>query len=245
MAFNCFFVPFSLLLLSLLVIAFAADYGNDSSKYGYHGIPADSPRQMPEGEAKPEYGSKPGEKKPDYGEKPVIYKPNPKEKPGYDRKPEGEEEPNYGTKQNNYKPEPEEKEKLWSIAVEGLVLCKSGSKHYPIQGALAKVTCQAVDEIGHEKTLPICSVPTDAKGYFFATVSSLSVADKSLKLKDFKAFLERSPLETCNVPTNVNKGITGAPLSVSYRVLNEKHSKLYSVGPFFFTSEPISVPNGY
>ena len=111
-------------------------------------------------------------------------------------------------------------------------------------GALAKVTCQIVDEIGLEKTLPVCSVPTDAKGYFFATVSSLSLLDKSLKLKDCKAFLESSPLETCNVPTDVNKGITGSPFS-SYRVLTEKPTKLYFVGPFFFTSEPKSVPNGY
>ncbi|XWS27483.1 hypothetical protein CRYUN_Cryun26dG0119100 [Craigia yunnanensis] len=307
----------------------SGDYGNDSSKYGYDGIPADSPQPKPKGEVKPEYGSKSkgeeksnygtkpgiykpkpeekpgydrkpegevklkysskpdGEEKPSYGAKPGIYKPKPKEKSGYDKKPQGEEKPNYGTKQYNYKSKPEEKEKkvvrpkpegeekpnydtkpesykpkpeenkkpeygtrpeenekLLSIGVEGLVLCKSGPKYCPIQGALAKVTCKAVDEIGLEKTLPICSVPTDAKGYLFTTLSSLSLVDKSLKLKDCKAFLESSPLKTCNVPTDVNKGITGAPSS-SYSVLNEKHTKLYSVGPFFFASEPKSVPNDY
>ncbi|XVF18294.1 hypothetical protein REPUB_Repub11eG0008900 [Reevesia pubescens] len=234
------FTSLSLLLLSLLVIAFAGDYSNDSSKYGYNGIPADSSR------AKPDYGSQPeGEVKPNYDTtKPDFYKPKleKEEKPEYTPKPKPEEEekPYYGTK-------PEENENLLSIGVEGLVLCKSGSKYYPIQGAVAKVTCQAVDEIGLEKTLPICSTPTDAKGYFFATVSSLSLVDKSLKIKNCKAFLEKSPLESCNVPTDVNKGITGALLSGSYRLLNEKHTKLYSVGPFFYTpNQPISIPNnGY
>nr|KJB61381.1 hypothetical protein B456_009G355800 [Gossypium raimondii] len=76
-----------------------------------------------------------------------------------------------------------------------------------------------------------------AKGYFFTTISALN-------LKDCEAFLEKSPLESCNVPKDVNKGISGAPFS-GYRVLNQKHTKLYSLRPFFFTSEPKSVPNGY
>ncbi|XVF79368.1 hypothetical protein PTKIN_Ptkin14bG0216500 [Pterospermum kingtungense] len=312
MAFTRLSLPFSLLVLStLLVIAFAGDYGtNDSSKYGYDGIPADSPQ------AKPEYGdSKPnGEEKPNYGDKPTTYKPNSGEKSGYGNKPEGEEKtkygskpegenkPNYGTKQYNYKPKeegkeksgyenkpyvvkskpeeeekpkygtnqynykpkeeekeksayennrpyvvkskPEGEEKPYSIAVEGFVYCKTPSSHYAIPRALAKVTCKAVDEVGVEKTVPICSVPTDAKGYFYATVSS---ANKSLKLKDCKAFLESSPEKNCNVPTDVNKGITGFPLCGDvYRVLNDKHTKLYSAQPFFYTPyESKSVPNGY
>ncbi|XP_016684031.1 protein SEED AND ROOT HAIR PROTECTIVE PROTEIN [Gossypium hirsutum] len=109
-----------------------------------------------------------------------------------------------------------EKEELLSIGVEGIVLYKSGSNYYPMAGALGKVKCVAVDEVGLGKTVPICSV----------------------------AFLEKSPLESCNVPIDVNKGISGAPFS-GYRVLNQKHTKLYSLGPFFFTSGPKSVRNGY
>ena len=221
MAFTRLSFPFSLLLLSLIVIAFAGDYGNDLSNYGYDGIPDDNPQpkpkgevkpedglkskgeekpnygakpgiykpkpeekhgyeRKPEGEVKPKYGSKPdGEEKPSYDAKPGIYKPKPKEKSGYDKKPPGEKKPNYGTKQYNYKSKPEEKEKklyvvrpkpegeekpnydtrpksykpkpeenkkpeygtkpeenekLLSIGVEGLILCKSGPKYYPIQG---------------------------------------------------------------------------------------------------------------
>ncbi|KAK6260277.1 hypothetical protein QQP08_003767 [Theobroma cacao] len=332
-------LAFSLLLLSLLVIASAGDYSNDdSSKYGFDGIPADSPQAKPEEEEKPakpdyykpkpvdkekpDYGSKPevvkpkpeGKEKPNYGTKQNIYKPKPeeKEKPEYGRKPyvakpkpEGEEKPYYGTKPDNYKEKPEEKsgyggekkpdydtkgylykpkteekekpeygrksyvvkpkpegeekpyydtktefyepksegkENLLSVGVQGLVLCKSGSKYYPIQGALAKITCKAVEKGGLEKTLSICSGATDAKGYFFATLSHSGVVDK-LKVKDCKAYLESSPLKTCNIPTNDNKGIDGAPLS-NFSVLNKKMN-LYSVGPFFYTSVAKSATNGY
>ena len=115
-----------------------------------------------------------------------------------------------------------------------------------IAGALARVTCQAVDKIGLVKPMPICMVPTDEKGYFFATLPSLSdLVDQHLNLKDCKAFLEGSPLETCNVPTDVNKGISGAPFT-RYGILKEKYTKLYSVGPFFYTPAAEPVPNnGY
>ena len=112
-------------------------------------------------------------------------------------------------------------------------------------GALARITCLAFDENGYEKPHSVYSGETDAKGYFFATLSPLGLEhDQFTKLTDCKAFLESSPLETCNVPVDVNKGISGASLS-DFRVLNQKRMELYSVGPFFFTSESNSVPNGY
>lgn len=111
-----------------------------------------------------------------------------------------------------------------------------------VTGALAKITCLVVDENGYETTHSVCSGETDVKGYFFARLSE----DISLsKLTECKALLESSPLETCNVPVDVNKGISGAPLS-DFRILNHMGIKLFSVGPFFFTSQPNnSVPNGY
>ncbi|XP_028069357.1 proline-rich protein 3-like [Camellia sinensis] len=60
------------------------------------------------------------------------------------------------------------------------------------------------------------------------------------KLTECKVLLEKSPLETCKVPADVNKGISGAPLS-SFRLLKDENIKLYSVGPFFYTSEPKPV----
>ncbi|XP_059436214.1 protein SEED AND ROOT HAIR PROTECTIVE PROTEIN-like [Corylus avellana] len=129
------------------------------------------------------------------------------------------------------------KENLLStiIGIQGLVYCKSGPKFIPLEGAVTRITCQAVDENGFE-TAPFSflSDACDAKGYFFATLSGAEVEDNR-KLTECRAFLELSPSETCVVPTDVNKGISGALLG-SYRLLNDKKMKLYTVGPFFFTS---------
>lgn len=116
-----------------------------------------------------------------------------------------------------------------------------------IVGAVARITCLAEDEYGYE-TAPfsILSGATDAKGYFFATLSPSELQDK-WKLTECKAFLDYSPFQYCQVPTDVNHGITGHLLA-SYRIINTKKIKLYSVGPFFYTSEtePKSTPNnGY
>lgn len=113
-------------------------------------------------------------------------------------------------------------------------------------GAVTRITCSGNDKYGYEMApFSVLSCPSDAKGYFFATVFPSHLSSE-LRLTQCKAFLEDSPLKTCKVPTDVNKGITGALLS-SYRLLNDKKVKLYSVGPFFYTTEPTSLPkpNGY
>ncbi|KAE8676691.1 putative Integrase-type DNA-binding superfamily protein [Hibiscus syriacus] len=340
MALSRLSLAFSLLLLSFIAIASAGDYGAASSKYGFDGIPADSPQAKPEEAQKPQYGTKPdyyqpkpvykektghaddsskygfdgipanspqakpeGEKKPTYGTNQDTYKPKPKgeKKPTYGTnqdtyklKPEGEKKPNYGTNQDIYKPKPEGEEKpnyvtnqdTYKLKPEGekkptydtnqgtykpkpeeneksgynrnsyVVKQKldnykqakpdekpgygKGSKYYPIQGALATITCKAVDEIGVEKTISFCSKATDAKGYFFIPLSG-----DNLKVRECKAYLKSCPLATCNVPTNVNKAIEGALLS-AFRVLNQKKTQLYSVGPFFYTSQATPAPTyGY
>jgi hypothetical protein len=100
---------------------------------------------------------------------------------------------------------------------------------------LARITCVAVDENGFEAApFSFLSDACDPKGYFFATLSPAEVEDNR-KLTECRAFLELSPSETCIVPTDVNKGISGALLA-SYRLLNDKKMKLYTVGPFLFTS---------
>ncbi|KAM1534399.1 hypothetical protein EV2_008479 [Malus domestica] len=147
---------------------------------------------------------------------------------------------------NAGKPKPEVYAKLkpQNIGIQGLVLCKSGLQSFPIKGAVVRITCLAEDEQGYE-TAPFSKLSgaTDAKGYFFATLSPSQLEDK-WKLTECKAFLDYSPLEACKVPTDVNHGITGHLLS-SYRTLSARNIKLCSVGPFFCTSETKSVPNGY
>ncbi|PON65843.1 Pollen Ole e 1 allergen and extensin family protein [Parasponia andersonii] len=154
---------------------------------------------------------------------------------GYGSKPYSNEKPNL------------EKDNILStnsIAIQGIVYCKAGPKPIPLEGAVVRITCEAVDEYGFE-TAPFTFLndATDEKGYFFSTLCRSEIAEKR-ELKECKAFLELSPSETCNVPTNVNKGITGSLLS-SYRLINDNNIKLFTVGPLFFTIQTNSVYNGY
>ncbi|XP_012082820.1 proline-rich protein 3 [Jatropha curcas] len=154
----------------------------------------------------------------------------------------------YGLKNINLqKPKPDEEYLLSTlVGIQGLIFCKSGAKLIPLQGAVARITCLAVDEYGYETApLSILSGATDVKGYFLATLSPSEV-EKNLKITECKAFLELSPLtKTCDVPSDVNKGIAGALLS-SYEFLHDKNMKLFTVGPFFYTTNPKSVvSNGY
>ncbi|XVE78570.1 hypothetical protein DITRI_Ditri13aG0156400 [Diplodiscus trichospermus] len=138
------------------------------------------------------------------------------------------------------------KEKTLPIGIEGIILCKSGQKTIPIAGAVARITCLAVDEHGYE-TAPFSflSKETDSKGYYFATLFPQELNHNDLKLTECKAFLEKSPLENCKVATDVNKGVNGAPVSYC-RLLNNKKMKLYSVAPFIYTnSQPKPINNGY
>ncbi|KAI4349692.1 hypothetical protein L6164_010254 [Bauhinia variegata] len=131
-----------------------------------------------------------------------------------------------------------EHERLLSttIAIQGIVYCKSGSKLLPLQGAVTRITCEVADKYGFEMApFSFLSGATDEKGYFFATLCPSEVADKG-ELHKCRAFLEMSPLDNCSVPTDENKGISGAELD-SYRFLSEKKMKLYTLRPFFFTSE--------
>ncbi|KAL3572372.1 hypothetical protein D5086_026276 [Populus alba] len=125
------------------------------------------------------------------------------------------------------------------IGIEGFVLCKQGSNYTPIEGAVIRIACTAVDQYGYKKVPFSClTEATNAKGYYFKTLPAL-------KLTECKAYLESSPLKTCNVPTDMNYGITGSPLS-AYHILHDKKIKLYSMRTFFYTStKPTSAPAGY
>ncbi|XP_059318507.1 protein SEED AND ROOT HAIR PROTECTIVE PROTEIN-like [Lycium ferocissimum] len=127
-----------------------------------------------------------------------------------------------------------------NIAVQGMIYCKSGSKLIPLKGAVARVTCLGVEKNGYE-TAPFSfsSYQSDSKGYYYAVFSlkELKEYDQSCTITQCKAFLESSSLEECDVPTDENKGKTGALLT-SYRLLNGKKSTLlYTVAPFVYTSD--------
>ncbi|KAG2697522.1 hypothetical protein I3760_07G110300 [Carya illinoinensis] len=148
--------------------------------------------------------------------------------------------PSLPTKPDYEKEDSKGKDELLTkvIGIQGLVLCKLGSKYVPLKGAVARITFKAVDEKGYEAIpFSILSDECDANGYFLAPLSS-SFLKENWNIKDCKAFLEHSPLEACKVPIDVNHGIAGAALS-SFRILSNKQMKLFSVGPFLYTSEPL------
>ncbi|XAR62272.1 hypothetical protein NMG60_11016974 [Bertholletia excelsa] len=79
----------------------------------------------------------------------------------------------YGLEPELYKPNITPKKLLSStVGIQGLIFCTSGPKLIPLQGAQARITCLAVDESGYESApFSILSYPTNAKGYFLATLS--------------------------------------------------------------------------
>ncbi|RVW64821.1 hypothetical protein CK203_051982 [Vitis vinifera] len=106
-----------------------------------------------------------------------------------------------------------------------------------------RITCTKVDKQGYETGSYSFNGASDEKGYFFATLYPSEVED-DCNLAECKAFLESSPLETCNVPTDDNNGVSGCPLDF-YRSLSVKKMMLYFVKPLFYTSKPKSISNGY
>ncbi|XP_043697576.1 protein SEED AND ROOT HAIR PROTECTIVE PROTEIN-like [Telopea speciosissima] len=125
------------------------------------------------------------------------------------------------------------------IGVQGVIYCKTGTKQFPIEGAKGRVTCLVVDENGYESVITVISNKTDKNGYFLAKLYPSALEELEFKgiLTGCKAYLNSSPLRKCRVPTDIKKGMSGAPLLLP-RILPEDNIHLYSVGPFVYTSEP-------
>ncbi|KAL3648071.1 hypothetical protein CASFOL_009039 [Castilleja foliolosa] len=132
------------------------------------------------------------------------------------------------------------------FSVQGMVYCKSASKVLPLKvylriqnsvGGIVRITCLGIDKYGYE-TAPfsILSRPTDSNGYFLAKLSAQLVEESGVKISQCKAFLHSSLLKSCSIATEINKGLTGAPL-LGYRAVGS-NMRLYSVGPFVYTSYP-------
>ncbi|KAL8259141.1 hypothetical protein R6Q59_027094 [Mikania micrantha] len=146
--------------------------------------------------------------------------------------------------ENNYPKVPEHPK---NIAVQGLIYCKYGSKLLPLEGATARVTCLSVHKNGYESApFSFSSCPADKKGYFLAKMPSWRLVNDDLwEITECKAFLEKSPWTTCNVPEDTNGGIKGARLTFS-RHLNNDGYCLSSVGPFIYNPGHQTLPKeGY
>ncbi|KAL9673826.1 hypothetical protein QQ045_030088 [Rhodiola kirilowii] len=116
------------------------------------------------------------------------------------------------------------------IGVRGAIFCKKGLKLTPIEGACAKVTCAAKGK----KPFTIISAPSDKKGFFMATLSLHEIELNWNLKKDCKAYLHSSPFNYCHVKTNLNNGLSGAPLKTS-KSIPKQHLKVFYVGSFAFT----------
>lgn len=107
-------------------------------------------------------------------------------------------------------------------------------------GAVAKISCEAksTDQYKAAK-FSMLTPKSDKNGYFLATFTPEQLGD-NLKPTDCKVYLESSPSYTCNVATNVNLGVTGAPLTYSRdfgEYKNTYNLVLYSVPAFVYTSK--------
>ncbi|CAM8930304.1 unnamed protein product [Rhodiola kirilowii] len=116
------------------------------------------------------------------------------------------------------------------IGVRGAIYCQNRGKLTPIQGACAKVTCAKKGK----SPFTILSAPTDKTGMFMATLSLHEVERNWDLKKNCKAYVHSSHLKTCSVATDVNKGLSGAPLK-SYTSFPGQHMKVFYVGPFVYT----------
>ncbi|KAK9161629.1 hypothetical protein Syun_007970 [Stephania yunnanensis] len=127
------------------------------------------------------------------------------------------------------------KQQCTNVAIQGIVYCRSGSELTRLEGAVTRVTCLHLHKDGYELApFSVLSNPTDNKGYFYITVPQ---NEGISKISDCRVFLNSSPSETCNVPTDVNNGVSGA-VPGAHQVLPYKKTELYTVGPFFYTTQP-------
>ncbi|GMN52386.1 hypothetical protein TIFTF001_021534 [Ficus carica] len=89
------------------------------------------------------------------------------------------------------------------IGIQGIILCELGPNEYlPLEGAKARITCPSSHQNGNNEaeSSSIPSPRTDEHGFFLVTLSVSKLTDKSINIQECRAFLEYSPLESCNVP---------------------------------------------
>lgn len=102
-------------------------------------------------------------------------------------------------------------------------------------GAMARIRCVAEDDDGNDAgDFSVVSGGSDYNGYFRINMSKYAL--EGITLSRCRVHLETHPPSICRIPTNVNEGLTGAPL-LQYRTLSD-NSRLYSVSPFVYDASP-------
>lgn len=139
-----------------------------------------------------------------------------------------------------------------NVVVEGIVYCQS-CKHSgtwsldeakPIEGAKIGVLCRNYkDRISYYKTYS-----TDSGGYFYAKLDGFTMRHQLLDhpLQACVVKLVSSPIDECDVFTNINYGVNGAALRYEKKkIMNKSYEAvIYASGPLAFRPE-YCMPNLY
>ncbi|KAG9151367.1 hypothetical protein Leryth_027068 [Lithospermum erythrorhizon] len=122
-----------------------------------------------------------------------------------------------------------------SVAIQGVVFCKSCkytgvdtlTKATPLANATVKLVC------AKDKFHMVQKVKTDKNGYFYMVPPKLTTAGIGI----CKVLLAKSSSAKCSVPTNLHKGLKGAPLVLPPPTkipIVSKKIALFTVGPFAY-----------
>ncbi|XP_076954670.1 non-classical arabinogalactan protein 30-like [Bidens hawaiensis] len=137
---------------------------------------------------------------------------------------------------------PAKQDKTATVVVEGKVYCQS-CKYFgswsltdaePIPAAKVSVICK-----NHKKRVSYYNAfETDKNGYFYAELKDFKMTHYLLDhpLHSCHVKLVSSPLQSCNLLSNVNNGINGSPLRYENKVLYGKNYEavVYASGPLAF-----------
>ncbi|KGN50679.1 non-classical arabinogalactan protein 30 [Cucumis sativus] len=129
-----------------------------------------------------------------------------------------------------------------SMAIEGLVYCQNCKKigtwslteAKPISGAKISVICK-----NHNDQVKFYKVyQTNKDGYFYAELVGYQMNHPVLDhpLQACKVKPVSSPLSDCNLLTNLNYGLTGAPLRFEKKFVvgTNYRAAVYAAGPLAF-----------
>ncbi|XP_052200257.1 non-classical arabinogalactan protein 30-like [Diospyros lotus] len=133
-----------------------------------------------------------------------------------------------------------------NVVVEGVVYCQSCERYgtwslsgaHPIPAATISVICKDYrNRVSYYKAFK-----TDQNGYFYALLQGFKMSP-SYSLLDHpltscKVKLVSSPLQTCNLLSNLNYGINGSPLRYESKKFIARNNYnavvVYSAGPLAF-----------
>ncbi|XP_010693071.2 non-classical arabinogalactan protein 30 [Beta vulgaris subsp. vulgaris] len=158
----------------------------------------------------------------------------------------------YETKTKSYPKPYAPTTKVTDVVVEGIVYCQSCKyagawsldEAKPIAGAHISVICRnQKDRISYYK-----AYTTNGDGYFYAKLQGFSMKHQLLDhpLQACVVKLVSSPIDSCDVFTNINYGVNGAKLRYENKKIMTKNYEavIYAAGPLAFRPDHC-IPNQY